>query len=246
MTCSSQKVTHRKRLNVTRIVDNIFVSTLLAHISWNSTVFTAKRACFCSFPHHPLSPFSLRFSSGTWDCFLQSIRRTASILYVWMLPFFLSLFSAAKIKAAMTFPLMSRLGAKCVYWSTVMDAEEHKRRAAIQSDLIETAQKYRGDISPQLHTCLETQHCLSSQPINQATAAQFSMICFGKANQSKLRGGTYVGLYYLFFFFFFTSSATSSQCSLSTAIFHCLWFCIVSFEHNRHTAFVNFHQRISG
>lgn len=138
----------------------------------------------------------------------------------------------------MTFLLMSRLGAKCVYWSTVMDAEEHKHRAAIQSDLIETAQRrYREGISPQLRTCLETQDRLSSQPhkSNDCCSVLYDLFWKSKSVQIAWRHVCRVLLQFYFFFFHHSSSVTSCLCYLSTAIFHCLWFCIVSFEHNRPT-----------
>lgn len=130
----------RKRGTITAAgVDDIPLATsvLLADISWNPTRFSAKWACFYSFPRHPLSLFSLRISSGTFYSLLQCIK-VLPTSFMCGCCFVSSRLSSAKIKAAMTFPLVSCFGAKCVYWSTVMDSEEHKHRAAIRSDLIET------------------------------------------------------------------------------------------------------------
>lgn len=101
----------------------------------------------------------------------------------------------------MTFPLMSRLGAKCVYRSTVRDSEEHKHGAAIQSDLIETRQSQRRRFfSTAAHLSEKAALSLLDgspvSPINQTIAAHFPLISVGNADQSKLCGGTYVRLYY--------------------------------------------------
>lgn len=146
VTCSSsRKVTQKEGERYCSAgVDYIplAMSMLLAVASWNPTVFTAKLARFYSFPHHPLSLFSLRISSGTFDCFLQCIRSPANFLYVWMLLCSISAFFCQD-QGSHDLPAHVTSGAKCVYWSTVMDSEEHKHGAAIQSDLIETRQSQR-------------------------------------------------------------------------------------------------------
>lgn len=115
--------------------------------------------------------------------------------------------------------------------------------------------KYREDICPQLHTCLETQHCLSSQPNKSNNCCSVLYDLFWKSKSVQI---VWLHVYWpllpiiLFIFFRHGSSATSNLCCQSMAIFHCLCFCTVSFEHNKadtppfHIVFLNFHQRISG
>lgn len=140
-----------------------FVGMLFAHISWNPIVFTAILACFYSFPHHPLSPFSLRISSGTWDCFLQSIRGTASILCVDVAFFHLCVLlprSRQPWPSRSCHVLVPSVFTEAQLWMQ----RSIKHRAAIQSDLIETVQIQRRYFSTAAHLYGKAALSLQSAP----------------------------------------------------------------------------------
>lgn len=144
--------------------------------------------------------------------------------------FFPSLFCPAKIEAAMTFPLMSRLGAKCVYWSTVMDAEEHKQSCYSEWPYWDCANTEKTF----LHSCTPVWKCSTVSPsAPQSGWLLFRFLWSVLEKQISLNCvAVHTSGFITIFFFHECSSGTSSLCYLSAAIFHCLWFC---FEHNRPT-----------
>lgn len=166
----------------------------------------------------------------------MSIRRTANILYVWMLLFFHLCFLLPRLRQP--WPSCS---CHVLVPSVFTEAQLWMQRS-INTELLfrvtlSRLRKYREGISPQLRTCLETQDRLSSQPhkSNDCCSVLYDLFWKSKSVQIAWRHVCRVLLQFYFFFFHHSSSVTSCLCYLSTAIFHCLWFCIVSFEHNRPT-----------
>lgn len=160
----------RKRGTITAAgVDHIPLATsaLLADISWNPTRSGAKWACFYSFPHHPLSLFSLTISSGTFYSLLQCIRSAANFFYVWMLLCSISAFFCQDQGS-------HDLPAHVMSWCQVCLLKHSYGFRGAETQSCYSEWPYRDSANPektffpQLRTCLKKQRRLSWKDLQAA------------------------------------------------------------------------------